>query len=79
MKTSCMCVCAPAGHHAGICQATAEPGLLVSLPRRRNPNGELLPACRPCYEASRRAAWRGEAIFVQALPRVSAPVAASAR
>jgi len=57
--TACLCVCAPAGHHHGTCQSTAEPGLSVSLNSQSTTRPMKVPACRPCYEAVRRALWAG--------------------
>jgi hypothetical protein len=54
--TGCLCVCAPVGHHHGVCQSTSEPGLFVAL--NRTQGGPVrLPACRPCHDAVRRQAW----------------------
>lgn len=58
VSTACLCVCAPVGHHHGVCQSTAEPGLFVALNRAQG-RPVRLPSCRPCHEAVRRQLWAG--------------------
>jgi hypothetical protein len=58
ISSACMCVCAPVGHHHGVCQSTAEPGLFVAL-NRAHGRPVRLPSCRPCHEAVRRQLWAG--------------------
>lgn len=58
ISSACMCVCAPVGHHHGVCQSTAEPGLFVAL-NRAHGRPVRLPSCRPCHEAVRRQMWAG--------------------